>query len=153
MFYEYQKVNDKAILLLIGNGSLETKIRNLVSKLNLEKKVIFTGSIPNVNEMYNAMDLFILPSFHEGLPVVGVEAQTSGLPSIFSTNVTKEIKCNQNVEFVSLRYVNKWIDIIEKYKNYTREDLSENIIRNGYDINEETKNIKNYYISLLKDIK
>ena len=151
MFNEYQKVNDQTILLLIGTGSLDTKIRKLVSKLNLDNKVIFTGSISNVNEMYSAMDIFILPSFHEGLPVVGVEAQTAGLPCIFSTNVTQEIKCNQNVEFVSLRNYAQWINAIEKYKNYVREDMSKNILSNGYDIKEETKDLKRYYISLIKN--
>ena len=63
------------------------KIKKKVNKLNLNNYIIFTGSIPNVNDMYQLMDVFILPSHHEGLPVVGVEAQTSGIPCIFSSNI------------------------------------------------------------------
>ena len=102
VFYEYQKRDNDAVLLLIGNGSLEDKIKEKVKQLDIQDKVKFTGSISNVNEMYSAMDLFILPSFHEGLPVVGVEAQMSGVTCVFSDNVTKEVKFNENVFYISL---------------------------------------------------
>lgn len=148
LFNKYQKIDASAFLLLIGNGSLESEIKEEVKRLGLENKVKFMGNIPNVNEMYQVMDLFILPSFHEGLPVVGVEAQTAGLPCIFSANITEEIKCNENVVFIDLHQEQQWLDKINEYKNTTRKDLARNVIDGGYDIKEESKMLKEFYYSL-----
>lgn len=147
IFYDYQKINNNAILLLIGTGSLIEKIKKIVSDLNIEDKVIFTGSVPNVNEYYNAMDLFLLPSLHEGLPVVGIEAQTNGVKCLFSTNVTDEVNISKS-EFLDLKDKKRWLEKIGEISKEKREKKV--IINNIYDINNETKNLLNYYLEKIE---
>lgn len=152
LFNIYQKHDENACLLLIGTGSLEEHIKELVQKLNIQDKVIFTGNIPNVNELYQAMDMFILPSFHEGLPVVGVEAQFAGLPCVFSTKVTEETKFTKNVYYLSLRDdINIWCDLISRIK---KKNISRAAVNNStFDINLSKNNLINYYLKLVRGVK
>ena len=81
VFYEIQKKNSNSILLLIGTGEFEHEIRNKVEKLGISNKVLFLGNKEDANKYYSAMDCFALPSFFEGLGIVAIESQTSGLPT------------------------------------------------------------------------
>lgn len=151
LFYEYQKQDADAILLLIGTGSLEEHIKELVHSFNIQDKVVFTGSIPNVNEMYQAMDMFILPSFHEGLPVVGIEAQAAGLKCTFSDTITKEVNITENVQFISLKEDKKtWIQTINNCKNYQRSNMKKTLFEKNYDIKSATKNLEEFYLNYYK---
>lgn len=86
-------------LLLIGEGPDENKIKMIVKQQGLSNYVLFYGISDKVNELLQAMDVFILPSHFEGLPIVGVEAQAAGLPVIFSDKITREAKIINNVSF------------------------------------------------------
>ena len=82
----------KMRLLLIGYGSLRGEAEDKVAQLGLTDKVIFAGvrsDIPRL--MLGAMDVFLLPSLFEGLPLVLIEAQAAGLPCIFSDVISEEI--------------------------------------------------------------
>jgi len=149
VFNNYNKINKESVLLLVGEGSLKEKIETKVNKLGLKDKVIFTGSIPNVNEIYQVMDLFLLPSFHEGLPVVGIEAQYSGLPCLLSKKITKETAISNLCKFLDINTIDHWVNeisiICEK-----RIDRLSIIDDDKYDINKSVINLKNYYIKLLE---
>lgn len=153
LFECLHKKDNNSVLLLAGDGSLMEKTKNLVKEKKLNDNVIFTGNISNVNELYQAMDVFILPSLHEGLPVVGIEAQTADLPCVFSTNITKEVKLLDRVNFIDLTDKDKWINTILSYKNSKRKDNSKNIIKCGYDIEAATKELQDWYIKLYKEVK
>ncbi len=147
IFYELQKIKPNSKLLLIGNGELEEEIKNKVEKLNLNKKVIFAGFKPNVNDYMQAMDIFIMPSLHEGLPVVGVEAQASGLPCFMSKDViTNEVKIANNVKFISLNdSPNDWANIIVK-SDLSRKDNKDKLKKAGYFIEDTAKELVDFYI-------
>lgn len=149
VFLEYSKINKNAVLVLVGTGSLIVQIEKKVIDNNLEDKVIFMGNIDNVNEIYNIMDIFVLPSFHEGLPVVGIEAQYSGLKCLFSNKITKECDISKNSIFLELS-VEKWVNEINRYYSIGhKRDSSINSIKNiDYDIKEETRKLKLYYEKL-----
>lgn len=102
IFNEVSKTKKNAILLLIGEGPLEPLIKEKVEELNLEDKVLFLGVRKDCYKLYQAMDVFVLPSLYEGLPVVGVEAQCAGLPCIFSATTTKEILVTKNTCLMQL---------------------------------------------------
>ena len=89
-------------IVLIGNGELESSLKEDVHEKNLDKYFVFLGLRKDVKNIYNAMDLFVLPSNFEGLPVVGVEAQSNGLKCIFSTNITREIDLSKNSSFIDI---------------------------------------------------
>lgn len=116
-FYnEYFKINSHSKLLLIGNGELLDEIKSKVNKLGLENNVIFLGSIDNVYDYYNIMDIFILPSLFEGLGMVGIEAQINGLKVLASDNVPLELNVSNTVDFLPIgnEAINCWIEKIEQ---------------------------------------
>ena len=86
-----------AVLLLVGEGEREQEIREKVSAMGLTDSVRFLGVRRDADRLYSAFDAFCLPSFYEGLPVVGVELQWNGLPAVFSDEVTREALVNENV--------------------------------------------------------
>ena len=79
IFNQFHKKEKNSILLLAGQGPLQEEIKNKVRELGLDDSVRFLGQRNDANELYQAFDVFLLPSLYEGLPVVGVEAQASGL--------------------------------------------------------------------------
>ena len=151
IFKEIVKIIPNSILLLIGgaveNDDYYIKTQEKVKKLDLEKNVKFLGLREDVSKIMQGMDCFILPSHFEGLPLVGIEAQTAGLPCYFSNNITQEVKVTSLVEFISLEKNPKyWADRIVKCKGVKRVDTSEDIMKAGYDINKEIKKIENLYL-------
>ena len=98
------------VALIIGRGPLEEKLKKQVKELKLDENVIFLPQCENINELYQAMDVFILPSKYEGLGIVLIEAQVSGLHCISSTNVPQEAKITDNYDFIDLKDNKKvWI--------------------------------------------
>ncbi len=88
---EVAKREPRMRLLLLGDGSLRPNIEQKVAQAGLTDRCIFAGSRPDVSRlMLGAMDVFLLPSLHEGLGLVLVEAQAAGLPCIFSDAVPEE---------------------------------------------------------------
>lgn len=137
----------KAVLMLLGDGELLETMKQKAKELQIEESVMFLGNVSNVNEMYQAMDLFLLPSLFEGLPVVGIEAQTAGLKCIFSNTITDEVKVTDNVEFLDLKKdsLEKWADTILNYKEYERMNTEQEIIDAGYSIEVEAKKLQEIY--------
>ena len=150
IFEKCLKNNNNYKLLLVGDGELIDSIKLIVKNKNLEDNVIFVGNIPNTNEYYSAMDLFILPSLFEGLPVVGIEAQTNGLNCIFSDSISNEVAKTPNVDFISLNAnLEDWIQLIE-LKAGKRHDISDEIENNNYSIKKEVKKLEDKYCSLIE---
>jgi len=83
IFAEVLKIEPEAILLIIGEGNLREEMIKKVSESGLSESVLYLGRREDIHQFYNAMDSFLLPSLYEGLPVVGVEAETHGLPVFF----------------------------------------------------------------------
>ncbi len=89
--------------LLAGDGPLHSHVMELARVNGIANNVIFTGVLPNVAQVMNScMDVFVLPSIHEGLPIVGLEAQAAGLPCLFASSITREVKVLPTVSFLSL---------------------------------------------------
>ncbi len=150
IFNEIHKQNDNSILMLVGQGPLKEMIEEKVSKLGLKDYVMFLGQRNDTNKLYQAMDVFVLPSLYEGLPVVGVEAQASGLLCILSDEMTKETKVLGTTKFKSInKPALEWSnDILNNYKEYSRENQNDNITKSGFNIEEEGKKLEEEYIRL-----
>lgn len=95
IFQAVHQKNPNTVLLLFGVGELQEAMKNKARTLGIEDAVIFYGASNEMNKMWQAMDVFVMPSLHEGLPVTGVEAQASGLPCVFSDAITKEVWISQ----------------------------------------------------------
>lgn len=148
VFAEVLKKCPQAMLLLIGDGPLKSKIENKVKLLGIESHVKFLGLRKDVQNLYNVMDLFVLPSHYEGLPVVGVEAQVNGLPLLVSDCVTQEMQKTSIVTYESLSNGSKvWSEQVltlqQKYANgKLHENTYEEMQRAGFDIIKEAKKLE-----------
>lgn len=119
VFAEYQKQRKDSVLVLIGDGSLRKKVEMQVRNLGLEESVLFLGQRDDVADLYQGMDLFILPSRYEGVGVVLLEAQLAGLPCIASDCIPEEASAGQTL-FVSLGdSIKTWTDTLVKKTAFT----------------------------------
>ena len=118
--------NPNIKFLIIGSGSLDRNLKEKVKSLGLEEKVIFTGRLDNLHEVYRCLDCLLLPSFSEGLPTTIVESQASNLPAIISDTITKEIDFGINlVKYMSIEEdSNKWLEEIIKFSNTDKVEYS-----------------------------
>lgn len=163
--YQYQKNHDFLIdifravfqrqpaarLLLVGYGELKEKVFQKIRHYGLEHVVIDVGATEDIIPLYHAMDCFVLPSFYEGLPVVGIEAQATGLPCVFSSEITQETAMIEDTKFLSLSdSPDRWADEILKYKSYQRRSTSKEVVDCGYDIHTESKALEQYYLDCLR---
>jgi glycosyltransferase involved in cell wall biosynthesis len=147
IFSEIIKLNPESVLLLIGQGDLEREIRDKVERLGLAYCVRFLGVRNDVHKLLQAMDVFLLPSLYEGLPVVGVEAQASGLSMVVSDAVTEEAKVLNSFAFMSLKQsAEEWAQTILKYRNgYERRNTLDEIIGAGFDATRVADELEKFY--------
>ena len=146
IFSEIHKKNNMSTLMLIGKGEKEEQIRKKVKDLGLENDVIFMGFCDNVNELMWAMDIFLMRSLHEGLPVVGIDAQAAGLPCFMSKHViTDEVKITRLVKFIELKQSpEKWAEEILN-SDLNRKNTKAEIEQAGYLIMDTAKELENFY--------
>ena len=156
VFNELHEKDDTYRLLLIGDGYQKRDAEEYVKLLGLDKYVFFTGNIDNVADYLNAMDMVIMPSLYEGLPLALVEQQANGLHCVISDTITQEVNKTGNVTFLSLNSsAEKWAEVIESMKNVEdRELASQNAIKDiisvGYSIRAEANKLENYYKKIIK---
>ena len=155
IFNNIHKNNQKTILYLFGDGSLRKTIEGKVKELKLEQNVLFLGSVSNINEYLQAMDLMLLPSLFEGLPNVVVEWQANGLKSFISDKITKEVSVGNLVDFLPIdEGIKIWVDKIEEFiknsDNYDRIYESKNNIKilkeKSFDIKKTAQMIADLYL-------
>ncbi len=129
--------NPNMVLILVGDGPLRRRIENKVKRLGIEEKVKFLGIRSDVQALYNAMDLFLLSSHYEGLPVVGVEAQANGLPCLVSDDVTKEMKLTSSVTYKKLSEgIDAWASELLAGRWERNSEVKIEMKKAGFDIEE-----------------
>lgn len=153
IFSKIYEKNKNAILLLIGSGDLENVIKEKVRKLQLDPVVKFLGVRKDTERLYQAMDVFVLPSLYEGLPIVGIEAQSSGLKCIFSDTVTQQTSITNNTEFIPLEAsLDVWANsILRWFSGYNRVNQYDVIATAGYDVKAQAKQLEDYYLQMYKN--
>lgn len=136
-------------LVLMGDGSTKDTVMNMVSEEGLDSFVVFTGSISNVPDMLQAMDVMLLPSLHEGLPLVVIEWQIAGLPCILSNTITRECAYTDLVHFLSLDSPDEWAKEILRIARPDREKSANELLiktkENGYDLSENASELQKYF--------
>lgn len=148
MFKKYNSINPNSKLILIGNGELYDNVKKKVEENNLKENVIFTGVIKETWKYYSAFDIFVLPSLFEGLPVVGVEAQCSGVKCLFADNITKEVKVTDLIDYLKLE-LDTWVNAICNMDlNYFRNDYYKIVKNTNFNIKTLAKRMQEKYIKL-----
>ena len=154
IFANIVKKKPDSILLIIGVGEKEQEIREKVYALGINDKVRFLGKRTDVNELYQAMDVFVMPSFFEGVPVVGVEAQFAKLFCFFSDKVPDEVAFTDSTYFIPLaKSPEEWAsDILYNLERAPKRENIE-ILDDRYDIDKAYICLENYYKNLYDNLK
>ena len=149
IFSAYCDKEPDSALFLIGTGPLQGKIREKVDRLGLKEKVHFLNNRSDVPDLLSAADLFLFPSFYEGLPLTLVEAQTSGLPVVCSDAITDETKLTDYYYPISLSEpLTKWVSMIKQAKGLAIDRTKQNlqVKESGYDSSDVAMKIQKFYI-------
>lgn len=136
-------------LLLIGIGDEEENLRKKAVALGIADKVTFLVNRSDVNELYQAMDVFVMPSLYEGLPVVCVEAQANGLPCLVSDRISEEVLLTGNIQSKSLSDgAESWANDILQNKSARSVTAIQELKEKGYDIKQEAALLAEQYVRL-----
>ena len=128
------------MLLYIGSGELEKEIHEYAVNIGIKDKIYFMGKRKDIPELLCASDVFLLPSFYEGLPIVGIEAQASALPCILSDTISKEIDITGDVIFCSLnKSPGEWANVILNCQNAKRISNINKLQERGYSLKEHSE--------------
>lgn len=135
VFRGIRQCRPDAVLLLVGIGELEDTIRKWVRELKLEDVVIFTGQRFDIPQLLSAMDVFVFPSLHEGMPNTVIEAQATGLPCVIADTITPEANITGLVTYLPLtESKDAWVDTALSVATEERRDTSSDFVSRGYDI-------------------
>lgn len=143
------------MFIWIGNGELLDDIKKEIDSLDLEKNVLLLGAIKNISEIYNAIDVILMPSLYEGLPQIGIEVQANGLGIIASDTVTREMDISGNVKFISLKekpeiWAKTILSLFLDKKSNRNVDYFTKITEAGFNIQVESTRIIELYRGYLK---
>ena len=148
IFHQVYNVSPKTHLLLVGDGPLKSSVQEKVKSLGLENNVHFTGYRSDIAFLLNSMDLFVLPSLYEGLPMSCLEAQASGLPCIIADTITEEVRLSSNVHRIPLTSQKQWVDKCLYYAEHSQSTANRGLRKTPNcipDIIIEAQKLKDFY--------
>ena len=130
--------NPSAKLLLVGEGYLKEEIKKIVREKDLQENILFLGERKDMDAFLSALDVFILPSLYEGLPIASVEAQASGVRTLLSDTITKEANVSRSAIYLPItgdEAVEKWVEEVCK-KDVVLDRVAENkkVYDAGFDV-------------------
>ncbi|MGN0514972.1 MAG: glycosyltransferase [Lachnospiraceae bacterium] len=149
----FKKIKEKepnSLLLLAGDGPLRKRMEQKVELLGLKDSVRFLGIRKDIPEILKVSEFLLFPSIYEGLSVVLVEAQASGIKCLFTDSLAQEtIICSHNITRHSLKeFPEIWADSILAQRGYKRENMTKLFIEQGWDIHTSAQWLENYYLSI-----
>ena len=154
VFNELLKKDPESYLILLGDGELKMDVVAQAEKLGILDHILMPGLVKNVNEYLQAMDYFIFPSNYEGLPVVLVEAQASGLRCLKSDVITNEVDITDLVNSLPLeKEPSEWALKILENIDYSRQNTYEIIKNAGFDISNSVAFLSEFYTKIIESRK
>lgn len=148
IFNTYHKKHPDSHFIHVGSGPMVEEIKEKVKEYNLSNYYHFVGITDHVNDYLQMMDIFLLPSFYEGFPISLVEAQSTGLPCLVSSNVTKSVNITGNIQFASIESPEIWVEKIDDIlKDFTRSDQSNAIQKAGYSNDKAVERVEEYFLN------
>ncbi|MCM1131656.1 MAG: glycosyltransferase [Roseburia sp.] len=141
---ELKKRSTNFKLMLLGEGYLKTDVFAYAEEQGVLSDIIDIGVQKDVYRFYQAFDYFLLPSLHEGLPVVGIEAQAAGLPCGFADTIDAGVKLLNTTELIPIKEVGDWVEFVLRQRS-VREDTSKKIEDAGFDIHKSAKALEEIY--------
>lgn len=149
IFREIRKKEPNAMLAVIGHGPLLDKLLQRAREYDLGDSFSYLGLTEDVVPFFNAFDGFLMPSLYEGLPVVGIEAQSTGLPAIMSDTITRETTATPLAHYIPLGegpslWADKSLSLV-KENMPVRRSYSQEVSDSGFDSKAETQRLQKYY--------
>lgn len=139
---------------LIGDGPDKKELEQYVLIHQMDKNIKFLGVQNNISALMSAMDMFLFPSIFEGLGIVAIEAQASGLPILSSDTVPQETKLTPLIQYLPLNDKERWVTsifkIVEDKKSCKRQSYVEDIREKGYDIKDVSERLVKFYQNLVE---
>lgn len=153
LFAEVIKRYPNSMLVMVGTGETKNDVISQVEELGISEHVRFPPPTGNPEYVYDAMDVFVLPSFFEGLPLTGIEAQCNGLPCVFSDSVTREVQITDRCHFISLEKSSReWAELVIDQalasRALNRQQGRDAIIHAGYDAQRNAEKMQAFYLSV-----
>lgn len=154
VFSEIRKKQKNAKLILVGSGDLEDAVRHKVAELSLTDSVIFLGNRKDMNQIFQAMDVFVFPSVFEGLGIVAIEAQASGIPVVCSEGLPPEARITPIYKVLNLKespaeWAREAIQIAGDPQCHT--NTQQYVIDAGFDMNATSKMMQEFYLKKYKE--
>lgn len=136
---------------IVGHGPLEISLKEKVKEYDLTDNVFFLGVRDDVPELMAGADLMLMPSLHEGFPVVLVESQAIGIDTIVSSNISSEVDLGLDlIEFQDINFVDDWVSTILNWeKSIQSSDRIFSLLKGkGFDVKSNAKDLKDFYKAL-----
>lgn len=149
IFREVHHRRPEAVLLWAGDGPMRSDVEKLAEEYKLKEAVHLLGARGDVDKLLQAMDVFVLPSLYEGLPVVLIEAQAAGLKCFVSDTVTREADITGRCSYISNKAYDRWAEAICS-ADLSRKDTYPQICEAGYDIQMTSDWLCKFYQSIAK---
>lgn len=147
IFKYISEYRPNAKLLMVGDGPLRKELLNKANSLGISDKLILLSNQTNMTRLYQAMDVFVLPSLFEGLGIVAIEAQTSGLPTFCSNTVSKDACVSKLFHSLPLGSADTWAQNILKSDSTRKPDEGYTSVKNsGFDVTDNAYRLQKWYI-------
>ena len=147
-FAEVAKRREDAALLLVGDGELESDVRAKVEELGLSERVVFAGAHKDVENMYQAMDVFLFPSRYEGFGMAMIEAQAGGLACVASDVVPEDTNADGRAVYLPLGESNEaWAETILNMPARTEDNI--NFVKQKFGAEATVKRLQEIYLGNL----
>ena len=142
--------NSKAVFLIVGDGDLKEQLVEYSSQKGISNDTLFLGRRNDISSLMMMFDVFLMTSIYEGLPVVKVEAQASGLPCVISNKVPS-INLIDNLKIISLNesdqfWADEIISFFKKSKVFDRKSAVKSVTKNHYNISNEAHKLQSFYL-------
>jgi glycosyltransferase involved in cell wall biosynthesis len=138
----------KVTFLIVGEGALKEYLYKKAQELGIQDNVIFTGKRDDMVDVYRSMDVFVLPSIREGLPMAALEAlamvrpviatNVGGVSSVIRSNETGRLLAPKDVQGLSEAIINFLNNRTEamlmalKGKELIKENFSSEVMAHKY---------------------
>ncbi|MBR0465880.1 MAG: glycosyltransferase [Clostridia bacterium] len=142
-----RSIRPKTSFLWVGDGIQHDETIKYAKTTGAFDNIIFVGVKSNVNDYIQAMDVFIMPSLHEGFPVTMVEAQANGIKCFVSDTISKATDITGLVKYLPINNYDLWVNEImtcDKQRVNTLKKVKEA----GFDIKQTSKELEDFYLSL-----
>lgn len=149
IFQELLKINDKYRLMMVGNGPMESEVRDKATRLGLNDKIYFAGVRNDVPKLINAFDFFLFPSLYEGLGIVAVEAQANGLNCLVSDVIPSEVDLTGITRLSLKKPASEWAQTINEIGTNRHENNVQKVVEAGYDIQIAANALYDFYSQII----